>query len=74
MVILNKVILPLPVDFSILDDKAFNAGIFGQHPSKQLYLCKLIEGLPVGLFLDVLEVPEVLSPILEGVVVFVLLH
>lgn len=73
IVLLNKIILPLPVYFSILNNKPFNIGIFRQYSSKQLYFRKFIKGLPAGLFLHALEVSEILSPIFEGVVIFVLL-
>lgn len=74
VIVLNKIVFSLPVDTSILDDESFNVGIFGQHSTKQLYFCQLIKGLPVGLFLHGLEVPEILPPVLKGVVVFVPLH
>ena len=74
MVILNKIILSLPFNFSILNNKPFSIGIFGQHSPKQLYFCKLIKCLPGGFFLHPLEISEILSPIFEGVVIFELLY
>lgn len=71
VIVLNNIVFSLPVDSSILDDETFDVGIFGQHPTKQLYFCQLIKGLPVGLFLHGLEIPEILPPVLKGVVVFV---
>lgn len=74
VIVLNKIVLSLPVDSSILNDETFDVGVFRQYPTKQLYFCQLIKGLPVGLFLHGLEIPEILSPIFKGVVVFVPLH